>query len=476
MFFLACKPAQRESESDISTGPSEAWKYLESRYDICLSPSETITEKMGGDLVSLADDKFSAELLLMIDHDGRACGPEHFEAVSDELGLVPISQLKDLPGLVRVIVQFKSLSAKRIQIVFEFIFKNGKKMIKYLEDSIDARNLVKGLKARGLVKPAEAVAKVVPPPAVLARYGKVPWKLRKNFATNLPEDDLKSVLDYLNNNLNHADMDDLQRAIGLVQDIDKARGTNRMLGLADKVMERAMKGGIHPQTWTFNYEEQRMVESFWSRAFDKLKAGDNTVFLAELKKLSSLYSSAPASAITAKVKALSQGIEFADIEAIHTSGKAMTALGGASNWEMFLLNNFYRYLDDARTAEVWWRQGGGFHNTERIKTALTTLERLSAMIEDIGASRTNLTRNIDFRKLQALLKNMHVDSLGRRGIDKSTGGVNPLQAIGIKPTDSGTVDRIDQIYDSILGAIGSSSTPSNLWKSLPKVFYRGSYF
>jgi hypothetical protein len=334
-------------------------------------------------------------------------------------------------------------------------------------------------------------------PEIVNKFTAVPWTQKNKFVSELGWSELDPVFTFLQNNLAGADVKELRSAWTLLLRADEINGTERALSLNKKLMARAANTPIDPRSWVFPYEFKNLIQDYWSAAFAKLLKGDGRMFNEGFNMLTQLYGNAPASQINAHFEALKGVVAYDSVSVIETlmnrgEAKRLTSSsnkealleevvseigGSAKNSELLLVNLFYQYLKDARTAEVWWSHGGGFHNVERINAALAQLQKLCDMIEGLGAKRTDLSKEINFAFLRVLFEKMKVDALARREIDQFTGGVNPLQAIGIEATGAGTKADVGEVYSRILNIFKTKSLPpSKLWQGLPKVFYKDGYY
>ncbi|MCX7231629.1 MAG: hypothetical protein NTW15_21965 [Burkholderiales bacterium] len=333
-------------------------------------------------------------------------------------------------------------------------------------------------------------------PKIVKDFTAVEWANQDKFVGSLEDSELDLVLNFLRNNLAEADVKQLRSAWSLLLRADKVKGAGRALSLNKELMARAANTPIHPQSWVFPHEFRDFIQSYWFTAFAKLLNGDSRMFNEGFNTLAKLYGNAPASQIHAHFEVLKGVVAYDSVSAIEElmrGGEAkrlmslpgerapldrvFSEVGGVEkNSELLLVNLFYQFLSDARTAEVWWLQGGGFHNTERINSALVQLQKICDMIEGLGAKRTDLSNKINFAFLRVLFEKMKVNALARRGIDNHIGVVGPLQAIGIEATDAGTIGNVGEVYDRILGIFKTQSfPPSKIWDSLPKVFYMDRY-
>jgi hypothetical protein len=333
-------------------------------------------------------------------------------------------------------------------------------------------------------------------PKIVEDFTAVEWNKTDDFVGSLGTSELDLVFKFLRNNLAEADVEQLRSAWSLLLRADAVKGTGHALSLNKELMARAAKTPIHPQSWVFPLEFRGFIRSYWSTAFEKLLKGDGRMFDEGFNTLAQLYGNAPASQIHAHFEVLKGVVAYDSVSAIEglmkggeakrlmSSPSERAPLDGvfseigvvAKNSELLLVNLFYQCLSDARTAEVWWSQGGGIHNTERINSALAQLQKLCDMIEGLGEKRTDLSKDIDFSFLRVLFENMKVDALAQRGIDNHTGGVGPLQAIGIEATDAGRKSKVDEVYDRVLDIFRTQSfPPSKIWDGLPRVFYMGRY-
>jgi hypothetical protein len=142
----------------------------------------------------------------------------------------------------------------------------------------------------------------------------------------------------------------------------------------------------------------------------------------------------------------------------------------------------YGSIQAARSAEVPYANGGGFHNAEeRINPALSDtsqfLRWLDERPKESRSSVTASTTNDVLKTMISLFDSLKIDSLGRRSMKTESFNTTPLKAFGIGGDSPGGLPDIQDIYSKAAAKIGTQFQPaSEIWNDLGQTYYKDSWY